>query len=343
MKHHIIVIGTSAGGVEALKLLVSALPADLPAAVCIVQHVPPDWSSVLPEILHDHGRLPASHATNDTPIRPGHIYIAPPDHHLLVAHGHFHVIRGPKENGFRPAVDALFRTAAQSYGPAAIGVVLTGMLDDGTAGLLAIKRRGGTAVVQDPQEASYPSMPESALRYVAVDHVCRLAELAPLLASLARRPVATDEGGSSMSDQLNLEVNIEHMDRVALQNGHALATSAPFSCPDCGGVLAEFYDGDLLRFRCQVGHSFSRQSMLASSAAALDRSVWAAFNSLGERAKLAERLARDAQALNNPTGERRFRRMAEEAERHKEQIRHALMSELAADAGERSPPTAHAE
>jgi two-component system chemotaxis response regulator CheB len=324
--HDIVVIGTSAGGVDALLSLVKALPAELPAAIFVTLHLPPEGPSLLPELLGWSARLPAQHATNGMPFGYGQIYLAPPDHHLLLRRGHVHVVQGPKENGFRPAVDAMFRTAAQAYGPRVVGVVLTGMLDDGTAGLLAIKRRGGVAIVQDPEEAAFPAMPASALRYVAVDAVCRLAEIPPLLVRLANTP-ADDEGARAMSEAMHVEANISGGDQEALQQAGTLGSPAPFSCPDCGGVLTEFYDGELLRFRCQVGHAFSPQSAFAAHAASRDRALWSAYNTLGERAVLARRLAREAERLGDTGTAQHFLAIIAETEAEKEQIRQVLLKD----------------
>jgi two-component system, chemotaxis family, protein-glutamate methylesterase/glutaminase len=323
--HDIIVLGASAGGVDALRALARDLPGDFPAALFVTLHIPSETPSLLPELLNAAGPLPASHPRPGAPIEPGRIYIAPPDHHLLVERGHLHVVRGPRENGFRPAIDAMFRTAARSYGPRVVGVVLTGMLDDGTAGLLAVKRRGGVAIVQDPAEASYPSMPESALRYVPVDEVLPLAAIAPALVRLATQAAAGLE--VAMSDSADLESDISGMGREALQNAERFGSPSPFSCPDCGGVLVEYYDGDLLRFRCQVGHAFSRESMVSSHASLTDRSLWAAFAALDERVNLARRLVGDARRQGDTLGARRFARLAEQAEARKEQVRQALAKE----------------
>jgi two-component system chemotaxis response regulator CheB len=325
-RHDIIAIGASAGGVEALRTIARALPADLPAAVFAALHIPADSPSLLPELLNTAGPLPASHAVHGRPIAYGQITIAPPDHHLLIEHTHVHVVRGPRENGFRPAVDAMLRTAAHSHGPRVIGVILTGMLDDGTAGLLAVKRYGGLALVQDPADASYPSMPESALRYVAVDRVLPLAEIAPALIQLVGRAVP-EHSAFQADPQVEREVEIDEMDSEALHQAEDFGARTPFSCPDCGGVLVEYYDGDLLRFRCQVGHAFSRESMLASQAQSLDYGLWAAFRALDERVNLATRLAHDASRQGDTLAARRFDRLYREADARREQIRMVLSEE----------------
>src|SRR4051794_18781245 len=215
--HDIIVVGASAGGVETLAQLVKGLPADLPASIFVVLHVSPHGSSVLPEILGRRGVLPAAHARDGEPIVPGRIYVAPPDFHLIVWPGQVGLSRGPTENGVRPSVDPLFRTAARSYGRRVVGVILSGSLDDGTAGLAAIKQRGGVAVVQSPEEALFAGMPRSALESVAVDHCLPAAETPPLLVELANTPVP--EGESPMSDDMEFESEIAEFDLDAMENG----------------------------------------------------------------------------------------------------------------------------
>jgi two-component system chemotaxis response regulator CheB len=192
--------------------------------------------------------------------------------------------------------------------------------------MLAIKRRGGTAIVQDPAEAPFPSMPESVIRYVEVDAVVSLSELPLLLLRLGREPVE-EWKEAPMADKTDIEAGISEMDREALQRADTLGTPSVFSCPDCGGVLAEYYDGDLLRFRCQVGHAYSRDSLMACQAEMLDSQLWAAFRALDERSSLARRLAKDARRLNDQVGERRFTQLIELAEGRKAQIRQALLKE----------------
>ncbi|MCU0518702.1 MAG: chemotaxis protein CheB [Oscillatoria sp. Prado101] len=192
--HDIIVIAASAGGVEALTKLASGLPKNLPAALFVVLHIPPQADSVLPRILSRTGTLPASHPIDGQTIERGRIYVAPPDRHLLLGRGHIHLAKGPKENGHRPAADPLFRTAAQAYGRRVVGVVLSGNLQDGTAGLQAVKMRGGVAIAQNPAEALYSGMPRSACQNVAVDGVLPVSEIAAVLVRLASEPVGEEKG-----------------------------------------------------------------------------------------------------------------------------------------------------
>ena len=291
--HDVIVVGASAGGVEALVTLTRSLPRKLPAAVFLVLHIPAQSPSFLPEILTRAGRLKAVHATDEMEIEYGHIYVAPPDHHMLVERGKVRVVRGPKENRHRPAVDPLFRSAALAYGPCVIGVILTGALDDGTAGLLAVKRRGGIAIVQDPHEALYPSMPLSAIENVEVDYTLPLASIGTQLRQLADKR-AKEEGGYPVSEDMEKETKLAEMDMALMHNNEQVGTPSAFSCPECGGVLWEIQDGDLLRFRCRVGHAFSVESVLAEQSDALEEALWVALKTLQESADLAQRLALQA-------------------------------------------------
>lgn len=268
--HDIIVIGASAGGVEALKEVVKALPVDLPAAVIIVVHVFPRSRSLLPEILNDVGRLYASHPADGEAIRHGQIYIAPPDHHLVVEKGHLHLSLGPKEQHQRPCINVTFRSAAIAYGENVVGVVLTGQLDDGTAGLWDIKRHGGIAVVQTPEEAMFPSMPLSALREVDVDYTLKLAEIGPLLTQLARN-------GSDQEDFAEKAADME-------------PELTDLTCPDCRGTIWTIKKGKFCEYRCRIGHSFSPRSMLAQHFMAQEKALWSAIVSLEEGASLSRQL-----------------------------------------------------
>jgi two-component system chemotaxis response regulator CheB len=253
--HDIIVIGASAGGVEALVILVRALPPELPAAVFIVLHIPAESPNLLAGILKRSGPLDALEPVDGMPIELRHIYVAPPDRHMLIKLDKIRVVRGPSENRHRPAIDPLFRSAAQAYGPRVVGVILTGALDDGTAGLLAVKRRGGVAIVQDPKEALFPSMPSSALAHVQVDRISPLAGIGPLLAELANTEVPLEQVESVPRD-IQKETALTEMDIAMMENQEHIGTPSTFSCPECGGILWELEEGGLLRFRCRVGHAF---------------------------------------------------------------------------------------
>ncbi len=303
--HDIIVVGASAGGVEALTEIVSTLPRKLSAAVFIVLHIPAQSPSLLPHILKRFTSLEAVHPQDGARIEHGYIYVAPPDHHMLIEQGKVRIVRGPKENRHRPAVDPLFRSAANVYGSRVVGVVLTGSLDDGTAGLLAVKRCGGIAVVQDPNEALYPGMPISALENVEINYTLPLADIGPLLERLAREE-AQGEGGSPMADDMEMEIRQDEVDTTIMNSEAHVGMPSPFSCPGCGGVLWEIQDGELLRFRCRVGHSFSIESMMDEQAEALESALWVAMKTLQESAELSHRMARQAQQRGQDWMARRF-------------------------------------
>jgi two-component system, chemotaxis family, protein-glutamate methylesterase/glutaminase len=313
--HDIVVVGASTGGVEALAQLASGLPDDLPAAVFAVLHLPPQAPSHLPQILARYGPLPASQPRDGEPIHHGRIYVAPPDFHLMVERGRVRVVRGPRENRHRPAIDPLFRTAALAYGPRVLGVILTGALDDGTAGLYAVKQRGGMAVVQDPHDALIDSMPRNALEYVAVDHCLPLREIPALIARLAREPAPPETRAASAA--IVIESAIDEAKETVMGNENPVGTLSAFTCPECRGPLWEIRDGELLRFRCRAGHAFSSESMIAGQSEALDEALWAAFNTLNESAILSERLAADARVRGHTYMARRM------AERAREQRKRA--------------------
>jgi len=323
--HDVVVVGASAGGIEALTNLVRHLPSDLPAAVFVVVHIPPTVTSVLPQILQRAGRLPAAHAADDQPIERGRLYVAPPDHHLLLRHGRVRLSRGPKENGHRPAVDTLFRSAAIAYGPRVIGVVLSGSLDDGAAGLVAIKQRGGVALVQDPDEALFPSMPRAALENVDVDAALPVSDLADRIASCVGEP--PPEGEPPMDEAMRVESAMAEVDSAAYDDeAEHPGQPSVFGCPDCGGVLWELRDGEVLRFRCRVGHAYSADSLLAEQAEQIEGALWAALRALDEERSLAERLARRAEERGTPTVRERFAERARDAAVRADLIRSVLVS-----------------
>src|SRR5437588_6222847 len=312
----VIVVGASAGGVDALSAVVAGLPADLPAAVLVVLHVSPHGKSVLPHILSTRGPLPAHHATDREPLEAGHVYVAPPDQHLVVEPGRVRVTDEPRENGVRPSVDTLFRSAAHAYGPAVVGVVLSGTLDDGTAGLIAIKQHGGMAVVQDPAEAVFPSMPANAARFADPDHILPLDKVAPLLAEIV--------GDGSQERRARAQRADEH-DQPADASGAAQhGDPSEFTCPECGGTLWEQQEGDLLRFRCRVGHAYSVESLLADQREALEAALWGAVVALEERADLATRLGQRMEERGRAHRAGRYGREASDARRRAGLVREAI-------------------
>ena len=319
----IIAIGASAGGVEVLKELVANLPPDLPAAIFVVLHISPNGPSLLPNILTRNSSWRAIHPKDGDRIEYGRIYVAPPDCHLLIKRGHISLAHGPKENRHRPAIDPLFRTAARAYGRRVVGVVLSGNLDDGTAGLMAIKQQGGIAIAQDPEEALYDSMPRSAIENVAVDWILPVSEIVPVLVRLAGEFVA--ENHPSGDRDLEIESDIAELDMNALQNSDRPGKESGYSCPECGGVLWELGNSSLLRFRCRVGHAFSPETLLADQSEVLEEALWSAFRVLKERAVLTKRLADRANEQGNNLSAARFESQVQEAERHAEVLRELLL------------------
>jgi two-component system, chemotaxis family, protein-glutamate methylesterase/glutaminase len=270
-KHDIVVIGASAGGVEALQELVKQLPADFPASVFVVLHIPARSRSYLPELLSRSGRLRAVHPADGEPIQPGRIYVAPPDHHLIVEKDHVHLSMGPKEQHHRPCINVLFRSAALAYGERVAGVVLTGELDDGTAGLWEVSRRGGVAVVQNPETAAFPSMPLSALREVEAEYVANLDEMGSLLTRLAS--------------------NAKVAEHAEFKETHMAPHLTDLTCPDCRGTIWEIQRERGSEFRCRVGHTFSPLNMLSGHFAVEEKALYQAIVALEEGASLANRLA----------------------------------------------------
>jgi two-component system chemotaxis response regulator CheB len=328
--HDIIVVGFSAGGVEALARLVGALPRDLPAALFVVHHFPAESVSALPSILRRAGELPAFHPTHEQPIEPGRIYVAPPDRHMLIAGDRIHLTRGPRENGHRPAIDPLFRSAARAFGPRVIAVLLSGALDDGVAGLAAVKRRGGVTVVQDPDDALYAGMPKSAIQRVAIDHVLPSAELAPLLARLAGEPAAAKGGHHAMTPEDLEPLDPAEVGTADIETGPLPGPPTALTCPDCGGALWELVSGDLVRYRCHVGHAYTADSLVAAQADTLESALWSALRALEEKAELSRRMAERIGSRGMERLALRYRHAVRDAERGSDVLRQLLLAGSAA-------------
>lgn len=287
----IVVVGASAGGMEALQNLAAALPADLPASVFVVWHMGPGVRSVLPEILTRAGPLKAYHPADGDAIVPGRIYVAPSDHHLLIEKGFVRVKRGPKENRFRPAVDPLFRSAAYIHGPRVIGVVLSGALDDGTSGLWTIKLRGGTAIVQDPEDAQHRSMPLNAMQNVDIDYKLPAAAIGPLLGRLVRENAApAPRVAAEEEEKTRLEIRIAEEGEALEHDAYSFGKLSPFTCPECRGTLTTLRDGSIVRFRCHTGHAYSSHTLLASVTEQIEARLWDSVRAMDEGILLLEKL-----------------------------------------------------
>lgn len=332
--HDLIVIGGSAGAVDALTELVSGLPVDLPAAVCVVVHQPAYLHSRLAEILDRAGPLPAVAAQDGMALVPGTLHVAVPDKHLLVVGdgaggGRLRLTNGPRENRTRPSLDPLFRSAALAYGPRLVAVVLSGALDDGTAGLWAVRDRGGLAVVQDPATALVTSMPANALNEVGADHVAAAHEMGPLLARLARLPSAAPPlppGGTEALDELAREVALARLDEETHAASARYGNPSRFSCPDCGGVLwdASTVQGGPLRFRCDTGHAYSPGNLAEAQMESLEGALWAALRALENAVELARERAGRARKRGMDALAQRYTVEYETAQQHAGAVRELL-------------------
>ena len=313
----VVVIGGSAGAIPALQTLLGGLPASFAAPILIVQHLAADAPSLLPHILERACHLPAHQPVDGEPLRPGVVYVAPPDHHLLVDGDRASVTRGPKENRFRPSVDALFRSAAYTRGRDVVGVVLSGLLDDGTSGLWTVKRRGGVAVVQHPDDAQFPDMPLSALREVEVDHVVPIQAMAELLTRLVGE-FAGREGESRMSEReeerLRIEVGIAREENPLKLGVTRLGAASLMTCPECQGVLVSLEEGATVRFRCHTGHAYTAAALLSEQTKAEEDKAYQLQRAMEEKLLLMLQLADLCEGRGDRTGARAFHEKAQETE-----------------------------
>lgn len=336
---NIIVVGASAGGFEALKTLIGGLPPDLQASVFIVWHMSPDVRGILPQVLNQLHTLPAAHAEDHQRIEPANVYVARPDRHLLIEDGQMLVTRGPKENRFRPAVDPLFRSAAYYHGHNVIGIILSGALDDGTSGLWSVKHFGGTAIVQDPNDADIPSMPENAIRQVEVDYVVPVAEMPALLIDLignrtnGNGSVRTADPDDEMTERLAIELAVAREDNSLEAGIMQVGTLSPYTCPECHGVLSMLREGHLVRFRCHTGHAFTPDALLQALTESIEAGVWNAIRGVDESIFLLNHMGDHFAEENRPKLAALYFKKANEAKARNEVLRDAVMSheELNAD------------
>jgi two-component system, chemotaxis family, protein-glutamate methylesterase/glutaminase len=320
----VVVVGASAGGVEALRELVANLPPDFEACVLVVLHMPARGSSALPAILDRAGPLPARAAREGDRLEPGTVLVGVPDHHLVVLSDSITLTRGPHENGHRPAVDVLFRSAARHHDGRTTAVVLSGALDDGAAGMVAVRRRGGNGIVQDFDEALYDAMPRGAAAGAEVEHVVPVAKIPPLLSELVAmspEPVVRPAG-----ELMTRETELADMDADELHDPDRPGVPAGLGCPSCGGSLFQIEEGNLMRFRCRVGHAWSPESLLEQQTLALEGALWMAIRGLEEKVALVTELGQRAADRGYQRTAGRFSDTADSAREAAELVRRLVMS-----------------
>ncbi|ACU61867.1 chemotaxis protein CheB [Chitinophaga pinensis] len=321
----IVVIGASAGGFEAIKKIVSDLPANFDAAIFIVWHMAAEVRGILPEVLNKLGTLPVAHAVDEESVIGRRIYIAPPDRHLLLGKGKVRVTRGPKENRFRPAIDPLFRSAAIAYGTQVIGVVLSGALDDGTAGIWAVKQQGGLAIVQDPDDAEVSSMPVNAMNAVKVDHIAPVSEIAALLVRLANEEIPSLNGRNAefvttAQQEVGIAMKDENISREVFRHGEL----TPYTCPECHGVLSSLTEGDRIRFRCHTGHAFSADTLLSAITESIEEALWNAIRNIQESTLLLNHMGDHFAEANQAKIAAMYFKKAKDAMKRGEMVRKAV-------------------
>jgi two-component system chemotaxis response regulator CheB len=305
-----------------MRQIVAEFPADLNAAVFVVLHLSPDFPSMLPQILSRSGGLPAKHPEDGEKIQRGNIYVAPPDRHLTIEDSSVRLTRGPRENRHRPAIDPLFRTASRVFDSRVIGIILSGYQDDGSAGLRAIRARGGIAIIQEPEEAIASQMPQSALDYGGADYVLPAEKIGAQIVALVDhcgRPEMKGKKSNSRNSERETEQNL-----TVSRPDEGVGVPSPFSCPECGGVLWEIKNGELQRFRCRVGHAYTMTALAEDQNDGTEAALWAAMRALEEKAALAQRMSESTQAKRTAD---RLREQAEADRNHAEIIRKILFED----------------
>ncbi len=333
----IVAIGTSAGGVEALLYLAKALPRNFPASVLVTIHLSGQFRSSLDELLTRSGPLPATFAGEGDPLRKGHIYLAPPGRHLIVEAEGLSLGVGPRENNVRPAIDPMLRSLALCCGTRGIGVVLTGTLGDGASGLWALSQSGGITVVQDPHDAAFPEMPMTALDRMRPDHVARLADVPRLLEALVQQPAGP---AGPVPCTLKYEVQVARTGQGSMEEMDRIGRRSVLTCPDCDGVMWEIDEGDLVRYRCHIGHAYTAELMALALDENLRRALGSALRTIEERVALMEKLRRQAVASRSPLVSKTWDQMASELEEQAQVIRDTIrrMEELVETANADQPP-----
>ncbi|MEP6683838.1 MAG: chemotaxis protein CheB [Parafilimonas sp.] len=321
----IIVIGASAGGLDALKMIIKGLPPGFSAPVFIVWHMSPDIRGILPQLFNSINTIHAAHAYDKEPIKTNRIYVAPPDHHLLVEENRVRVTHGPKENRFRPAVDPLFRSAAYTFGNRVIGIILSGALDDGTAGLGSVKQYGGVAIVQNPVDAQVPSMPENAMREVEVDYTVTAGELPALLVKLLQQqPSPVNE--NMKDEKTKKEIEIAAEERALDKGVFKMGEPSVFACPECHGVLSAIQDVQRIRYRCHTGHAYSADSLLASISEKIEDSLYSAIRGMEESIMLLNHIGDHYAEANHSRLAALYFQKAKEVQERSDTVRAAILN-----------------
>jgi two-component system chemotaxis response regulator CheB len=318
----IVVVGASAGGLNALTALVQQLPEDFPVPVLMVMHISPDATGdVLLDALNKHGKLKCGHALHGELLKAGRVYLAPSDHHLLIEkNGKLHVTKGAQENRSRPGIDPLFRSAAVAFGNRVTGIILTGYLDDGTAGMIAIQRCGGICIVQDPKEAQYPDMPKNVLNQLKVEYCVPIAEMGGILAKLMARKVGRQK---PIPKDIRKEATIAERVLSDLPAVNSLGEQVPFNCPGCGGVLWKMDKGSFVRYRCHTGHAYTSATLLAAQTQKIEETMWIALRMFEERKNLLTTVAKEQKGATSRMAAER----AESSQVHIDRIRAILLAD----------------
>lgn len=324
----LVVIGGSAGAIEPLKTILNLLPADFPAAVLVVIHIPSNSTGIFTAVASAAGLLPVKNAEDGELLKPGHVYLGPANHHLLTIGGKVKLGSGPRENLVRPAIDPLFRSAALSHGPRTIGVVLSGMLNDGASGLATIKKAGGIALVQTPADCIASEMPLAALEATPVDLSVPAVDLARALIRFVHEPAGPS---APITNDVRLEIEIAAGGRADTQLVEEVAHTTALTCPDCGGVLSEVNGSRPLRFRCQVGHGYTAKTLLSEQEDSVDEAMRVALRIIEERATLVGKMGTDAARTNRLGMAEMYQERATEYRNHAELLRKAILRTMEPD------------
>ena len=322
--HDIIVMGASAGGLPPIERVLSALPADFPASIFVTIHTAAEGPRLLCDVISRMSSLPVSYASDGDAFKKSRVYLAPPGRHLLLQASCMRVTAGPRENRHRPAIDPLFRSAARALGARVVAVLFSGLLDDGTAGLKAVARYHGVTIVQDPDEARFASMPRNAVEKDSPRYVLPVQKIAPRLVQLVSNGRGRNPGQEQLDAEINNEVKIAEIDMAAIEHEKP-GTPSAYSCPECNGTLWEVREGELLRFRCRVGHAYGAESLLTSKNEELESALWTALRTLEEKAALHHRLSEHAAQRDNTRVAKMFRQTAEDMQQQAHTIRHLLL------------------